>query len=203
MFDSALRPAKDRLLGPLARTGIARLPPIAISLVGLGLGLGAAVAAWRLAPALAVALWLGGRLADGLDGLVARARDRSTDLGGLLDFFVDAIAYVAVPLGLAFGLDDRTNWIATAVLLASFYLNAVTLGFVSALLEKRTVGAPADGRPTSTSLPRGLVEGTETIVLFTLALALPNAATTIWWIMAGAVLITAVERVVWAARTFR
>ena len=203
MLDSSLRPLTDRLLSPIASGGLRRVRPIVISSVGLGFGLGAAVAASQLLPVLAVALWLCGRLADGLDGIVARERGRSSDVGGLLDFVFDTIAYAAVPLGLAVGIDERAHWIATAVLLASFYLNAVSLGYVSALLEKRALGASTRGQPTSAALPRGVIEGSETIVLFTIALAAPGAATTVWWIMAAAVGITALERVFWAAKVLR
>jgi phosphatidylglycerophosphate synthase len=203
MLDSTLRPVKDRLLAPVARTSLGRFDPILISSIGLVLGLGAALAAWRLLPAVAVTLWLLGRVADGLDGIVARTTGRSSDVGGLIDFVFDTIVYAAIPLGLAFGLDERATWIATAALLAAFYLNAVSLGYVAALLEKRGLADRTKGRSTSATLPRGLVEGTETIVLFTLALALPDTATAIWWIMAAAVVITALERVRWAARTLR
>jgi phosphatidylglycerophosphate synthase len=203
MFDSTLRPAKDRLLAPLARTPIGRLPPVAISGVGLAFSVAAAVAAWQSIPALAVTLWLFGRLADGLDGVVARASGQSSDVGGLLDFVFDTIGYAAIPLGLAFGIDDRGTWIATAVLLATFYLNAVSLGYVAALLEKRGLASGPDGQQTSAVLPRGLVEGAETIVFFTLALAFNDATATIWLVMAAAVLVTAIERVRWAMKELR
>ena len=227
MLDSTLRPVKDRLLARATRTPIGRLPPMVISSAGLVASLGAAVAAWRLMPLVAVGLWLFGRLADGLDGAVARATGRSSDVGGLVDFVFDTIGYAAIPLGLAFGLDERGVWVVTAVLLASFYVNAVSLGYVAALLEKRAVAASsaphpvncelseeksrstahtsrAERRvPTSAVLPRGFVEGTETIVFFTLALAFPDAASTIWWVMAIAVLFTALERLRWAIGMLR
>jgi phosphatidylglycerophosphate synthase len=202
MLDSLLRPAKDRMLSVVVRTRIGRIHPLLISLAGLALSLGAAVAAWQLLPLLAVALWLLGRVADGLDGLVARTTGRSSDIGGLVDFVVDTLGYAAIPLGLAFGVDERGIWIATAVLLATFYVNAVSLGYVAALLEKRAGGAAA-GQTTSVTLPRGLVEGTETIVFFTVALAVPEIATAVWWVMSAAVLTTALERVRWAARVMR
>lgn len=200
MLDSALRPIKDRLLSPLARTPIVRVHPTVISLIGLGFGLGAAVAASQRLAAVAVVSWLVGRLADGLDGLAARTSGRESDLGGLLDFTFDTIAYAAVPIGVAFGLDSRSGWIVTVVLLASFYLNSVSLGYVAALLEKRGLDAAGQRRSTSAVLPRGLVEGTETIVFFTLALAFLDASAWIWSVMAALVTITALERVRWAAR---
>ncbi len=203
MLDSTMRPVKDRLLAPVTRTLTGRVHPVVISVVGLAASVAAACAAWQSAPVLAVMLWLFGRLADGLDGAVARLNRRSSDIGGLLDFVFDTVGYAVIPLGLAFGIDDRAVWIATAVLLATFYVNAVSLGYVAALLEKRSLGAAALGQPTSAALPRGLIEGTETIVFFSLALAFPDAATTIWWVMAATVLVTAVERLRWAMGALR
>jgi phosphatidylglycerophosphate synthase len=199
MLDSTMRPIKDRLLAPVVAGPLGRVHPTVVSSAALAASLGAAVAAWqRLAP-LAVALWLAGRILDGLDGPIARASGRQSDVGGLLDFVFDTIGYAAVPLGIAFGVDDRTTWVATAIVVATFYVNAVSLGHVAALLEQRGRGASARREPTSVTMPRGLVEGTETIVLFTLALALPDHAWWIWTVMAVAVIVTALERIRWAA----
>lgn len=200
MLDSALRPVKDRLLAPLTKTAIVRVHPTVISVVGLLLSLGAAVAASQRLVVVAVIAWLAGRLADGLDGLAARSSGRESDLGGLLDFTFDTIGYAAIPIGVAFGVDTRAGWIVTAVLLAAFYLNSVSLGYVAALLEKRGLDAATQRRATSAVLPRGLVEGTETIVFFTLALAFIDASPWIWSVMAALVALTAVERVRWTAK---
>jgi hypothetical protein len=53
---------------------------------------------------------------------------------------------------------------------------------------------------TSTIMPRGLVEGTETIVFFTVALAWPSGATVVLGVMAAAVGVTIVERLWWARK---
>lgn len=199
MLDATLRPVKDRVLSPLARTPVGNVHPTVISTVGLSLSLGAAIAASQRLIVVAVGLWLLGRIADGLDGLAARATGRSSDVGGLVDFVFDTIGYASIPVGLAIGIDTRAGWIVTAVLLASFYLNAVSLGHVAALLEKRGRGARERGESTSATMPRGLVEGTETIVFFTAALAFIDAAPVIWSVMAALVVVTALERVRWAA----
>lgn len=199
MLDATLRPVKDRVLSPLVRTPLGNVHPTVLSTIGLALTLGAAVAASQRVAAAAVVLWLLGRVADGLDGLAAREKGRSSDVGGLVDFVFDTIGYASIPIGLAVGIDTRTGWIVTAVLLASFYLNAVSLGHVAALLEKRGRGARMRGESTSATMPRGLVEGTETIVFFSLALALIDTAPVIWSVMATLVVITALERVRWAA----
>lgn len=199
MLDSALRPVKDRLLAPFAKTPIGRVHPTAISAVGLAFSIGAAVAASQRLAVVAVVLWLLGRVADGVDGLAARSTGRASDLGGLLDFTFDTIGYATIPIGVAFGVDTRTGWIVTAALLAAFYLNAVSLGYVAALIEKRTLAA-AHPKATSVVLPRGVIEGTETIVFFTLALTFIDASPWIWAVMTVLVVITALERVRWAAK---
>jgi phosphatidylglycerophosphate synthase len=200
MLDSTLRPLKDSLLAPLARGPLRNVPPIVVSLAALGASLGAAVAAWQGAIVASVALWLLGRALDGLDGVVARVNGRQSDLGGLYDFLFDTIGYAAIPLGLAAGVNTTATWIATAVVLSTFYLNAVSLGHVAAMLEKRSLGAAQTGAATSTILPRGLVEGTETVIFFTVALALPASAWIVWTVMAAAVSITVIERTRWIAR---
>lgn len=198
MLDSALRPVKDRALEPLVRTPLGRLHPVVISAAAMVLSVWAAVAAWRGAPILAVGLWLLGRIGDGIDGLSARETNRSSDLGGLVDIVFDTVGYAAIPIGVAAGIGTTSAWVAAAVLLATFYLNSVTWGYLSALLEKRGRGAVTTGQPTSATLPRGLIEGTETIVFFSIALAFPDAAVIVFWVMAVAVAVTAVERLYWA-----
>lgn len=200
MLDQRLRRTKERVLGPVGAALAPHVPPLALTLGGLLLTLAAAGLAAAEVWLGALVLWLLGRLLDGLDGVVARRRGSAGDLGGMLDLVADTVGYAAVPLGVAAGLDQRSAWVAVAVLLATFYVNAVTWTYLAALLEKRAAGAGATGELTSTTMPAGLVEGTETIVLFALLLAAPGLAVATMWAMAAAVLVTAGQRVVWAVR---
>jgi len=59
-----------------------------------------------------------GRLADGLDGELARLRGPS-DAGAFLDITLDFIFYALFPLGFAFA-DPAANALPAAVLVASF-----------------------------------------------------------------------------------
>lgn len=140
-------------------------------------------------------LWLANRIVDGLDGVVARTTGRTSDTGGYLDMVVDVVVYAAIPLGVAVGKGGTAAWTAAAVLLASFYLNTITWSYLAALLEKRGWGAASKGESTSITMPAGLVEGTETIVAYTLLLALPSAAVAIMGAMAALVLLGAALRV--------
>ena len=200
MIDARLRPVKDRVLDPVAARVPGALTPLALSGIALGLGLAAAGAAGAGWSVVAVAAWLTGRVVDGLDGAVARQRGQASDVGGYLDIVLDTVVYAAVPLGVAAHLDERGAWIVVAVLLGAFYVNAVSWAYLSAVLEKRAVGAASTGESTTVTMPRGLVEGAETIVIFTVALAVPSVAPAVFGVMAGAVLVGAAARTVVAVR---
>ena len=203
MLDEQLRPTKDRILSPLMNGPVASVPPLALSLAALATSISAAVAAWRELAVVAIGLWLISRLADGLDGAVARHQGSASDGGGLLDIVADTIGYAVIPIGIAAAIDTRAGWITVAVLLATFYVNAVSWTYLAALLEKRARGAAATGASTSTIMPRGLVEGTETIVFFTVALAWPGGAVAVLAVMAAAVIVTIIERLWWARTVLR
>lgn len=197
MLDLRLRSIKERLLAPISARCPSFLSASAVSFASLACSVGAGVAAWRGAVILSVVLWLAGRVLDGLDGAIARANGSASDFGGYVDLLFDTIGYAAVPLGIAFGVDQPGTWQIVAVLLGSFYVNSVSWLMLSALLEKR--GERASGEQTSVTMPTGLVEGTETIVLFTIALALPQRAGITFAVMAGGLAIGVAQRAV-AAR---
>ena len=203
MFDHALRRHKDGLLAPVARAVPAAVHPSAITALALVPGLGAAAAAALGAPLVALALWLANRVLDGLDGTLARRRGLQSDTGAYADILLDVVVYAAIPLGLAAADGGRGAYAAAAVLLASFYVNAVSWAYLSALLERRGAGAAARGERTAVTMPPGLVEGAETVVLFALALALPALSVPLMWAMAAAVAAGAGQRALWARRALR
>lgn len=203
MIDHALRPAKDAVLRPLVAAVPAGVPPLAITACAALAGLGAAGAVAGGWVVLAVALWLGSRVLDGLDGALARRSGADSDLGGYLDFLLDVVVYTAIPLGVAINVGGEGIWTVTALLLGAFYVNAVAWTYLSALLERRGRGAEARGEQTAVTMPRGLIEGTETIVLFSLMLAVPDWAIVIAPAMAALVLLSAAQRARWATRALR
>ncbi|MEO6629025.1 MAG: CDP-alcohol phosphatidyltransferase family protein, partial [Aquihabitans sp.] len=151
-------------------------------------------------PVAAVAAWLIGRLLDGLDGPVARHRRAASDFGGYLDMVADTIGYAAVPIGVALGVDERRAWIAVAVLLGAFFINTISWSYLSAVLEKEGAGAAATGEMTTITMPPALVEGTETIVLFSLFIAFPQWSAGLFAAMAGLVSVNIGQRIAWARR---
>lgn len=200
MIDKALRAPKETLLTPLMRGPLRRLHPTTVTIGAAVVGVAAAAAAWQGAYLLALGLWAANRVLDGLDGTLARITGQQSDLGAYLDIVLDHVAYVAVPLGLALAAGTPAAYLALALLLASFYVNGATWMYLAALLEKRSVGAQARGELTTVTMPTGLVEGAETVVLYTLFLLFPGALVPLFGLMAVLVLLTAGQRVAWAAR---
>ncbi len=172
----------------------------AVTFFGLALGLGAAlVLALGLPGWAAIVLLLAGRVADGLDGAVARA-SASTDLGGFLDILCDFVFYGALPL--AFALRDPASALPAVFLLFSFYVNAASfLGF-AILAEKRGIKTSAQGQK-SLYYSAGLMEGTETILFFAAMCVWPGAFAPLAWGFGGLCLLTAAGRAALAARLFR
>jgi len=201
MLDSRLRPLIDpplnRLGGWLAHQGVRA---DWVTALGLMLGLGAALAVWGGLWLVALALVLASRLADGLDGAVARATEIS-DFGGYFDIFADFTFYAAIPLAFVLA-DPAANGAAGAFLLASFYVNAASfLGF-AILAEKAQMRTDAQGRK-SIYFSNGLLEGTETIVFFVALCLFPAAFVLLALVFGALCLLTAALRLVAAARLFR
>jgi phosphatidylglycerophosphate synthase len=177
VFDERLRPTKQRILGPLVGR-LGAVEPSWMTALGLGLGLGSAVAAALGAWPAALVLFVVSRIADGIDGELARADASSTDAGGYADIVADTAVFAAIPLGAAIGSDLDHIWPITAALLGSFYLNTITWSYLAALYEKRSARTTGAGRSasagTSVVMPPGLIEGSESIVFFAVMLALPR-----------------------------
>jgi phosphatidylglycerophosphate synthase len=125
------------------------------------LGLAAALAASAGQFYLALALLIANRVADGLDGAIARAT-RHTDRGAFLDIALDFLVYAAMPLGFAVWRPE-TNALPAAFLLASFVANGSSFLAFSILAERRGMRTTRHGQKSIYYLA-GIAEGVETIV---------------------------------------
>lgn len=148
----------------------------------------------------ALGLWLLNRLLDGLDGLAAREHGRATDFGGYLDIMADFAVYAAVPIGLYLSRPGAQNGLSLILMLGSFYVNAASWMYLSAILEKRDAGAGARGEVTSVTLPPGMIGGTETILFYAAFLIWPDHMRELFMLMAGLVLVGVGQRLGWAQR---
>jgi phosphatidylglycerophosphate synthase len=200
MIDIILRIPKERILEPLAKGPLQQIHPNVLTLSACAVGIGAGLAAWQNATGLALGLWYLNRLLDGLDGTVARVNKKQSDFGGYLDIVLDMVAYVAIPLGLAFAANRLDVFIALTLLFASFYINSAAWMMLAANLEKRNLGAKARGELTTVTMPTALIEGAEAVIIYSLFLLFP-AWLPFWFnLLAGLVLLSAIWQVAWAYR---
>jgi len=200
MFDARLRPLIDPPLNAIGRGLAARgVTANAVTLIGLGFGLLAAGAIVVGQSALAVALILLSRLADGLDGAVARAQQK-TDFGGYLDITCDFLFYGIIPMAFIWA-DPAANALAGAWLLVSFYFNGATFLGYAILAEKRGLESRKHGAK-SLYFTGGLLEGTETIAFFIAICLWPAWFAPMAWVFGSVCFITALSRILLARQVF-
>ena len=200
MIDAALLPLQRRLMQPPAEALVRRgVRADQITLVGLVIGLAAAGAATLGLFALALAGLVLNRLADGLDGAVARLT-QPTDRGAYLDIALDFVFYAAFPLGFALH-DPAANALPAAVLLASFILSGTSFLAFSIIADRR--GLMAKDYPTKgIYYLGGLTEGAETIAFFAAFCLFPSAFPVLALIFAAGATITGATRYLAAWQLF-
>lgn len=200
MLDVRLRrlidPPLDAAGRYLARRGAT---PDAITLAGFAAGLAAAAAIAIGLFWLALALIAINRIADGLDGAVARATRRS-DRGGFLDIVLDFCFYAAVPVAFAVAAPAR-NALAATVLLAAFLANGAAFLAFAAIAARRGVTVPTAGMKSMHYLA-GLAEGTETIAVFVLMCLWPAGFPVLAYLFAALCFLSAAARIAAGARAF-
>lgn len=213
MLDRSLRAVLARPLeataGALDRPWIT---PDRLTVLGLLLGVASAVAAALQLWGIALALWLISRVADGLDGTLARRRRRHalergeqtepSHAGGFLDITADFVVYGATVVGVAFGATAQFDapWWPFLVVLLVYYVNGTAFLAFSSIAE-RTGRTLDDGR--SLSFLGRIAEGTETIVVHALWLILPFWAWQIALVWALFVAVSAVQRIIVGYRSLR
>lgn len=192
MFDAALLPIQRRLLsGPARVLQRAGIPADWITLTGFAIGLLACIAAASGQFGLALLGLVLNRLADGLDGAVARL-SAPTDRGAFLDIALDFWFYSLFPLAFAIH-DPEMNALAAAVLIASFVGTGSSFLAFSIIAEKR--GLASTAYPTKgIYYLGGLTEGAETIAVLAAFCLFPAAFPVIAWIYAVACAVTTLTR---------
>jgi len=200
MLDHILRGLKERALTAIAIQIGQVLHPTTITFMAFMVGL---IGVWLLVIKqynLGLIFWLLNRILDGLDGTVARQNKLQSDLGGYLDIVTDFVIYALIPIALVFSDPTAPRYLALAVLLATFYVNAASWMYLAAILEKRAQGSAAQGEMTTITMPAGLIGGAETIIFYSLFMLFPAYIASLFVIMSLLVTVTIGQRVIWAVR---
>jgi len=192
MIDALILPVQRRILNPVAvrlhRRGV-RADRITLSGFAVGLlAVPALALGWY---GVALALILLNRLADGLDGAVARL-GQPTDRGAFLDIALDFVFYALVPLGFALA-DPATNALPAAVLIAAFVGTGSSFLAFAVIAAQR--GMRAEDYPSKGIFYLGgLTEGAETIALFIAICLWPALFAPLAYLFAAACAVTTVIR---------
>jgi len=199
MLDAYMRrivdPPLDRIGRRLAAAGISAN---AVTAVGFAVGLltiPCVAAEWYGAALTAI---LVNRLADGLDGAVAR-HTTLTDFGGYLDIVCDFIVYSGVAFG--FALARPENAVPAAFLILSFVGTGTSFLAFAILAAKRGLASEARGRKSLYYLG-GLTEGTETIAVFAAFCLFPGVFPPLAYVFGALCWLTTAARVMTARRNF-
>ncbi len=170
-----------------------------MTIAGLLIGLSAALLIYMGHPWLALIPLILSRLADGLDGAVARATQK-TDFGGYFDISADFLFYGSVPFAFVL-MSPAENGSAGAFLLASFYFNGTSFLGYAILAEKRGMTTSAQGAK-SLYYSHGLLEGGETILFFVCLCLFPDWFAPLAWIFGTACFVTGLLRIHAARQAF-
>jgi phosphatidylglycerophosphate synthase len=198
MLDRAANAALMPLLQICARGLVrARVGADTVTFIGFGIGIAAAVAIAMQHYALGLILLLASRLADGLDGPVARLT-QPTDRGAFLDICLDFLFYASIPLAFAIA-NPAANALPAAVLLAAFIGTGSSFLAFAVLAQKRGI-ASSDYPNKGLYYLGGLTEATETLICFALMCIWPERFA--WWAYGFAALcvLTIATRIVGGAK---
>jgi len=171
VLDRAARRLVDPVLEQLATAAQQRsLTANQVTIAGFASGLAAMAAIALQSYGLGLLLLLANRLADGVDGALAK-RNGPTDLGGYLDIVLDFIVYAGAAF--AFAVAQPEHAVAAAFLIFSFMgTGSSFLAFAIFAAKRRLDGEHAANK--SFYYLGGITEGTETILLFVVVLLFPE-----------------------------
>ena len=200
MLDAWVRRHIDTPLDHLGRRlAAAGLHANQVTLLGFIAGVAAVPLLAVEAYWLALVLILLNRLADGLDGAIAR-QTCATDLGGYLDIVCDFLVYAGVVFGFALARPEA-NALSAAFLILSFVGTGSSFLAYAVVATKRGVTTEIRGRKSFYYLG-GLTEGTETVALFMLLCLFPDFFPWFAWTFGGLCWITTTFRILAAVRAF-
>jgi phosphatidylinositol phosphate synthase len=183
MFDKRLRPSVEQRLHPvganLERSGITADH---LTLVGVVMAVGAAVAIANGALRLGFVLLLLTAVPDVLDGAVAKASGTATPRGAFFDSVADRVSDALLLVGVAWYIENRHPG-NIAILPMAVLAMAMLISYERAKAE--SLGFDARG---------GLMERAERLIALSVGLLFEGLLVAVLWVMLVLTTLTAVQR---------
>ena len=193
MFDRQIQKHTQRPLQYIAKLFLKFISPNHMTLIGFSFGVLMCLSIIIDQYLIAIIFLFLNRLADGLDGTMARLQT-PTPLGGYLDIVLDFLIYGGFVL--SFGITEQNNTFLSMVLLFCYIGTGSTFLAKAAILPSLTNQNLNEEIPKSFHYAVGLVEGTETIVFMVFCLLFPNLFIYFSFIFIILCLITIVFRII-------
>lgn len=176
MFDPYVRAIIDPPLNAIGRKLVKTgLTANTMTLIGFLFGLTAIVCILKCEFGLAACFIAANRLADGLDGSIARC-SQLTDFGGFFDIVCDFIIYSGIVF--AFGVANPNNLLYASFLIFSFIGPITSFLAYAIIASKRKIITQKRGKKSFYYLG-GICEGTETAIVLILLCLIPQRFNTI------------------------
>ena len=193
MFDRQIQKYTQKPLQYIAKLFLKFISPNHMTLIGFSFGVLMCLSIIIDQYLIAIIFLFLNRLADGLDGTMARLQN-PTPLGGYLDIVLDFLIYGGFVL--SFGITEQNNTLLSMVLLFCYIGTGSTFLAKAAILPSLTNQNLNEEIPKSFYYAVGLVEGTETIVFMVLCLLFPNLFIYFSFVFIILCLITIVFRII-------
>ena len=193
MFDRQIQNYTQKPLQYIAKYFLKFISPNQMTLIGFGFGLLMCISIVIDQYFIAIIFLFLNRLADGLDGAMARLK-KPTPLGGYLDIVLDFLIYGGFVL--SFGVTEENNTFLSMILLFCYIGTGSTFLAKAAILPSLTYQNLNEEIPKSFQYAVGLIEGTETIIFMFLCLLFPSLFTYLVSIFILLCLITIVFRII-------
>lgn len=199
MIDDVLR---ERFRVPVDETGawLARrgVSAEALTVAGFAIGVAGCLAVLGEYYGLALLCLLLNRLADLLDGAIARATS-VTDFGGFLDILLDLLVYSGFVLAFAVGRPE--NAVPAAVLIYTFLATGASFLAAANIAAKRGITREPPERK-SFFYKAAIVEGVETTAYLVVICLLPGHFAVVTYVFAAICWVSVAGHFIWA-RQFR
>ena len=116
----------------------------------------------------------------------------------LCDILSDFIIYAAIPISLVVSSPTIERYFCLTLMISTFYVNAASWMYLSAILEKQKQGSKTSREDTTVIMPTGLVGGTETVLMYSFFFMMPERIAILFSIMSILVGLTICQRLIWA-----
>lgn len=204
MFDLTTRQLKEGFLQPFIAP-FTYLTPNQITIVSGIFGVFSCITVLLDNYSVATLFWFINRILDGLDGTVARSTGQQSLYGGYLDIIVDFTIYSAITISITYNESYNTGiyittdsiiqlWCITAILNGIYFVNAASLFMFSAMHTQLSNELNHELTTVSMSPSTALVEGTETVLVYTAFLLAPQYILYMYVIFGIGVTVTILQR---------